>query len=98
MLERIRTFPMIQRIVAFAIAALVALVLMFSSPGISEAHKFKNNGQRHHHGKVNNNKHHGKNVNKKKRVNRGNVTCKAVNVAGLTNTAKNYQICQRINA
>ena len=90
MLERIRTFPMFQRIVAFAIAAIVALVLMFSSPGISEAHKNNNNGKRHH--------HHGKVIKKKKKRRSGNVECKTVNVGGLTNTAKNYQICQRINA
>ena len=98
MIGKISASPMFQRIVAFFIAAAVALVLMFSSPGISEAHKFKNNGKRHHHGKVNHHKHHGKKVNKKKRINRGNVICDAVNVGGLTNTAENYQICQRINA
>jgi hypothetical protein len=85
---------MYQRIVAFVIAAIVALVMMFSAPGISEAHKGKgnhNHKNKGHHGKVNK-------VNKKKKVRSGNVECKTTNVGGLTNKAYNVQACHRINA
>ena len=95
MIGKIGASPLLQRIVAFFIAAAVALVLLFSTPGVSEAHKWKKNGKRHHHGKSH---HGGKKVKKSKKVRRGNVHCKAVNVAGDDVFADNYFVCQRINA
>jgi hypothetical protein len=62
MIGRISASTMFLRIVALVIAVLFALVIAFSSPGISDAknkHKGKNWKHRHH--------SHSKKVNKKKK-------------------------------
>jgi anionic cell wall polymer biosynthesis LytR-Cps2A-Psr (LCP) family protein len=73
MIGRISASTMFLRIVALVIAVLFALVIAFSSPGISDAknkHKGKNYKNRHHHG-------HSKNVHKKKKR---DFTCSPTNV------------------
>ena len=89
MIGRISASTMFLRIVALVIAVLFALVIAFSSPGISEAKKGKNNHRKHHHG-------HSKNVHKKKKR---DFTCSPTNVqvAEYQNTVDQDLQCFRVN-
>ena len=92
MIGRISASTMFLRIVALVIAVLFALVIAFSSPGISDAknkHKGKNWKYRHHHG-------HSKNVHKKKKR---DFTCSPTNVqvAEYRNTVDQDLQCFRVN-